>query len=50
MTRHTEFALAIFAAVWLTHTAAAQGHLKLQSAEDKRDEYTVILHKVFERI
>jgi hypothetical protein len=42
--------LAILAAVCGGHTAAAQSHLKLQSAEDKRDEYNVILRKVFKRI
>jgi hypothetical protein len=51
MSRVTVCALAVSATVWLTHTAAAQtSHLKLQSAEDKRDEYSVILRKVFKRI
>lgn len=50
MTYRVGFLLVIFASVQLTHTADAQSHLKLQSAEDKRDEYNVILHKVFKRI
>ena len=51
MSRITTRALAVSAAVWLTHTVAAQtNHLKLQSAEDRRDEYSVILRKVFKRI
>jgi hypothetical protein len=50
MTRRAGFVVAILSAVWLTHTAAAQSHFKLQSAEDKRDEYNVILRKVFKRI
>jgi hypothetical protein len=41
---------ATFAAVLLTHTAGGQRHLALQSPEDKRDEYNVILRKVFKRI
>src|SRR5438132_486394 len=31
-------------------SARAQKHLVLQSAEDRRDEYNVILRKVFKRI
>jgi len=50
MTRLVGLVLTILVAVWLMHTAAAQSHLKLQSAEDKRDEYNVILRKVFKRI
>jgi hypothetical protein len=50
MTCRAGFAFAISAAVWLTHTAAAQRHLELQSAEERRDEYNVILRKVFKRI
>jgi hypothetical protein len=50
MKRRAGLALVMLAAGCLTHPAAAQSHLKLQSAEDKRDEYNVILRKVFKRV
>jgi hypothetical protein len=51
MLRITVCTLAVSATASLTHTAVAQtSHLKLQSAEDRRDEYNVILRKVFKRI
>ena len=48
--RAVRYWLILVAGVWLTHAVAAQKHLVLQSPEDKRDEYNVILHKVFKRI
>ena len=51
MTRLARSAFAIStAAMWLTHSVTAQNQLKLQSTQDKRDEYNVILRKVFKRI
>jgi hypothetical protein len=50
MPRVLSVAFALSSALWLTHSADAQQHLKLQSAEDKQDEYNVILRKVFKRI
>ena len=50
MRRTLRCCLIMSAAMLLAHTAAAQKRLVLQSAEDKRDEYNVILRKVFKRI
>jgi hypothetical protein len=36
--------------VWLADSVVAQKYLTLQSAQDRRDEYNVILSKVFKRI
>ena len=50
MPRVVRYWLILVTGGWLVHTAAAQKHLVLQSLEDKRDEYNVILRKVFKRI